>query len=276
MARAIWSGSISFGLVNIPVKMHTAIRNTDIQFHQIHEKFKCRVHYKKFCPEVGEVPSDEIVKGYQIAPDQYVIVKKEELDALAPEKTNTIDITDFVDLSSIDPIFYDKPYYLVPNEHASKAYHLLVAAMTESAKVAIAKFVMRNKEYLVALRPMGEVICLELMHFANELVSVDDLEIPKKSEAGEKELKMAQQLIESLTTDFKPENYHDEYVEKVKALIDRKAEGEEIVTEAPVVEARGKVIDLMAALEQSLAKAGNRRTTKSAEKSETKKKRKSA
>jgi DNA end-binding protein Ku len=275
MARAIWSGSISFGLVNIPVKVHAAIRSTDIQFHQIHEKTKCRVHYKKFCPEAGEISSDEIVKGYEIAPDQYVIIKQEELDALAPEKTETIDITDFVDLASIDPIFYDKPYYLLPNKQAAKAYRLLVTAMTESGKVAIARVVMRNKEYLVALRPKGEIICMELMHFADELVSVDDLEPPKRSEIGDKELKMAQQLIESLATEFKPENYRNEYTEKVHALIDRKAEGQEIVTEPAVVEAKGKVIDLMAALEQSLARAGEKKTEKTAEKSD-RKKRKSA
>lgn len=268
MARAIWSGSISFGLVNIPVKVYSAARSRQIHFHQIHEKTKCRVRHKLFCPEQGDVPSDEIVKGFEIAPDQYVIVTKEELDSLAPEKTNTIDITDFVDLKSIDPIYYDKPYYLLPDERAAKAYRLLVTAMAESGKVAIAKFVMHNKENLVALRPKDDVICMETMRFAEEVVSVNDLESAPKKEItiGEKELKMAQQLIESLSGDFDPENYHDEYTEKVQALIDRKAQGEWIVTEPHAEEAGGKVIDLMAALEKSLAKAGKKKQAKAVEK----------
>ncbi|HTY22732.1 MAG TPA: Ku protein [Desulfomonilaceae bacterium] len=277
MARAMWSGSISFGLVNIPVKVYPATRSMDIHFHQIHEKSKCRVHHKLFCPEVGEVPSDEVVKGYEVAPDQYVIVKKEELDALAPEQTETIEITDFVDLASVDPIYYDKPYYLLPDERAAKAYRLLATAMTKSGKVAIAKVVMRNKEYLVALRPINDIICMELMRFADELVSVEDLEaVPKKSEVGEKELKMARQLIESLTTDFEPENYHNEYTEKVRALIDRKAQGEEIVTQPHAEDKRGKVIDLMAALEQSLTKIGKKKPRKPVAKSGSGKTRKSA
>jgi len=273
----MWSGSISFGLVNIPVKVYPATRSKDIHFHQIHEKTKCRVRHRLFCPEVGEIPSDEVVKGFEIAPDQYVIIQKEELDALAPEKTDNIEITDFVDLASIDPIYYDKPYYLLPDERAAKAYRLLVAAMNKSAKVGIAKFVMRNKEYLVALRPINDLICMELMRFAEEVVSADDLEsAPKKMELGEKELKMAQQLIESLSVDFQPENYHNEYVEQVQAMIDRKAQGEEIVTQPHTEEAKGKVIDLMAALEQSLARAGKKPRGKSEGKAGKQKKRKSA
>lgn len=277
MARAIWSGSISFGLVNIPVKVYSAARDKSIHFHQIHEKTKCRVHQKLYCQEHGDVGRDEIVKGYEIAPDQYVIVSNEELDALAPEQTNTIEIMDFVDLVSIDPIYYDKPYYVLPDHHATKAYSLLVTAMTHSGKVAIAKFVMRNKEHLVALRTVKEVLCMEIMRFSAEVVSVDDLdEVPKKVTVGDKELKMAQQLIGSLSGDFRPENYHDDYTEKVRALIDRKAQGEEVVTQPQAEETGGKVIDLMAALEKSLAKAGEKKQTKETEKPSGKRKRKRA
>jgi DNA end-binding protein Ku len=194
-----------------------------------------------------------------------VIVTKEELDKMAPEKTNAIDISDFVDLISIDPIYYEKPYYVLPDERSAKAYSLLVSAMTDSKKVAIAKFVMHNKEYLVALRPVGDILCMESIRFAEDVVSVKDLgSLPKKTTVGEKELKMAQQLIESLSADFDPANYRDEYTEKVKALIDRKAQGQEIVTEPHVEEAGGKVIDLMAALEKSLAKAGKKKRAKMA------------
>ncbi len=277
MARAMWTGAISFGLVNIPVKVYPATRSKDIHFHQIHEKTKCRVHHKLFCPGAGDISPDEVVKGFEIAPDQYVIIKKEELDALAPEKSDNIEITDFVDLVSIDPVYYDKPYYLLPDERAARAYRLLVTAMSKSEKVAVAKFVMRNKEYLVALRPVNDLICMELMRFADEVVSADDLEsAPQKTEVGEKELKMAQQLIESLSADFEPEKYHNEYNERVQELIDRKAQGEEIVTEPHAEETKGKVIDLMAALEQSLAKAGQKKRGKAEDKAGKQKKRKSA
>jgi DNA end-binding protein Ku len=263
MARAIWSGSISFGLVNIPVKVYSAVRDRDVHFHQIHEKTRCRIRHKLYCPEEDrEIPSDEIVKGFEIAPDQYVIVSPEELDAIAPEQTHTIDITDFVDLASIDPIYYEQPYYVLPDERAGKAYGLLLSAMLQAQKVGIAKFILHNKENLVALRPLKQVICMEIMRFADEVVSVDDLEIPKKATVGDKELKMAEQLIESLAADFDPANYRDEYTEKIRALIDKKAQGEEIVSTPQAEEGGGKVIDLMAALEKSLAKAADKKQAK--------------
>jgi DNA end-binding protein Ku len=266
MARSIWSGSISFGLVNIPVKVYPAVRDKRIHFHQIHEKTKCRVRHKLVCPEENvEVPSDEIVKGFEIAPDEYVIVTKEELDTLEPEQTKTIDITDFVDLDSIDPIYYQEPYYVLPDQRAGKAYRLLVTAMINAGKVGIAKFVLRNKESLVALRPLQNVICLEIMRFAEEIVSVDDLEdISKNQQIAEKELKMAQQLIEQLSGTFEPAKYRDEYTEKVRELLDRKAQGEEIVR-PHAEEGRAKVIDLMAALEKSLARAEEKKRNKTSE-----------
>lgn len=260
MARALWSGSISFGLVNIPVKMYPATQDKGVHFHQIDSKTKCRVHHKLFCPGQGDISPNEITKGYEIAPDQYIIVDKNELEALEPEKSQSIEITEFVDLASIDPLYYDRPYYLLPDKAAAKAYRLLVTAMSKSAKVGIAKFVMRNKEYVAALRPIGDVMCIEIMRFADELVSTEQLEAPKSVEVGDKELKMAQQLIESLAEDFHPEKYHDDYTEKLKELIDKKAQGREIVTEPPATKAEGKVISLMAALEKSLKNAAERKT----------------
>jgi len=275
MARAIWSGSISFGLVNIPVKLYSAVRDRDVHFRQIHEKTKCRVRHKLICPEKNlEVSSDEIVKGYEIARDQYVIVTEEELDTLAPEQTHTIDISDFVDLGTIDPIYYDQPYYVLPDERAGKAYQLLVSAMTNAGKVGIAKFVMHNKENLVALRPLKAVLCMEIMRFAEEVVSVDSLSLPKDVSVGERELKMAEELIDSLSGEFEPANYRDEYSEKLRALIEKKAQGEEIVTTPQAEEGGGKVIDLMAALEKSLARTRAKKQPQAAE-SANKRKRKS-
>jgi DNA end-binding protein Ku len=266
MARALWSGSINFGLVNIPVKMYSATRAETIRFHQIHEKTKCRVHHKLYCPDVGEIPSDEVVKGYEVAPDQYVIVSDEELEALAPEATRLIEISSFVEPSSIDPVYYERPYYLLPDERAAKAYRLLVAAMTNSEKVGVAKVVMRNREYVAALRPIRDVICLEIMRFADEIIQPETLGAPKTAAPGDKELKMAQQLIESLTDKFQPEAYHDEYSDRIQELIDRKTQGKEIVTEPPTSRAGGKVISLIAALERSLAKARKKESPKAAPK----------
>jgi DNA end-binding protein Ku len=264
MARALWSGSISFGLVNIPVKMYPATQDKSIHFHQIHAKTKCRVHHKLYCQGQGDISPDEITKGYEIAPDQYIIVEKDELDALEPEKSRAIEIAEFVDLASIDPLYYEKPYYLLPDEAAAKAYRLLVIAMTNSAKVGIARFVMRNKEYVAAIRPIGDVLCIETMRFANELVSSENLEAPKSVDVSDKELQMARQLIESLTEEFHPEKYHDGYTEKLQELIDRKARGQEIVTQPPSTKAEGKVISLMAALEKSLNAAKKKTEIKTA------------
>jgi DNA end-binding protein Ku len=201
------------------------------------------------------VPFDQIVKGYELTRDRYVVINPDELDALDPEKTRTIDIEDFVDLEDIDPVYYDHPYYLVPDTGATKAYGLLLNAMKESGKVAIARVVLRSKEQLVAIRPAGDVLTMETMIFHDEVVDTDDLdEVPdaKELKTSDRELKMAQQLIDSLSSDFEPSKYHDEYREKVLDLIERKAEGEEIAIQ-PQAEEPTKVPDLMAALEASLA-----------------------
>ncbi len=255
MARSIWSGSISFGLVNIPIKLYSAVSKKDVRFHQLHDADGVRIQQKRVCAADGqEVAYDHIVKGYEIAPERYVVVTQEELDAFDPKATRTIDIEDFVDLDQIDPIYFEHPYYLVPDRGASKAYSLLLAAMEKSRKVAIARMVLRSKQYLAAVRPMGKGLAMATMLFGDEVVPMEDLEgLPdQESEPQPRELAMAEQLIESLATDFDPGKYHDEYREEVLALIERKAEGEEIITQ-PAAEEPTKVVDLMAALEASLA-----------------------
>jgi DNA end-binding protein Ku len=252
----MWSGAISFGLVNVPVKLYSAVSRKTVRFHQLNAETGHRVAQKRVDSVTGEeVPYEQIVKGFELTKERYVVVTPEELDSVAPEKTRAIDIEDFVDLEDIDPIFYDHPYYLVPDKGAAKAYGLLLEAMRESGKVAIARVVLRSKEQLVAIRPAGEVLTMETMIFHDEVVDTDDLdEVPGANDlkTSDRELKMAQQLIDSLSSEFEPAKYHDEYREKVLELIERKADGEEIAIQ-PQADEPAKVPDLMAALEASLA-----------------------
>jgi DNA end-binding protein Ku len=258
MARSIWSGAISFGLVNVPIKLYSAVSKKTVRFHQLNGTTGNRIQQKRVDPETGdEVNYEDIVKGYELTRDRYVIITPEELETLDPEKTRSIDIEDFVDESEIDPIFYDHPYYLVPDKGAAKAYGLLLNAMADADKVAIARVVIRSKEQLVAIRPHrdGDLLVMETMVFADEVVgtdAIDDLPDSKDLKVSERELKMARQLIESLTDTFDPSKYKDSYREKVLELIEAKADGQEI-TVAPEVPEPAKVPDLMAALEASLA-----------------------
>src|SRR5689334_13353451 len=257
MARSIWRGAISFGLVNVPVKLYSAVSKKTVRFNQLHEKDNSRINLKRFCAEEDvEVQFDEIVKGYEISPGRYVVITPEELDALDPAKTRTIDIEDFVDLDEIDPLFYEHPYYLAPDTGASKPYKLLLEALKATNKVAIARVVIRSKEYLTAIRPAGDVLTMETMLFADELIDPDDIdELPDEDvNATDREVEMAQQLIESLATGFEPSKYKDEYRERVLELIERKAAGQEVAMPAEP-EAPAAVPDLMAALEASLAAA---------------------
>src|ERR671929_701326 len=257
MPRAIWSGAISFGLVNIPVKLYSAVSRKTVRFHQLDREDNQRIQQRRVNPRTGEeVPYENLVKGYELAPDRYVVITPEELDGLAPEKTRTIDIEDFVDLSQIDPIYYDHPYYLAPDKGAAKAYKLLLDAMEEADKVAIARVVIRSKENLVALRAHDGAITMETMLFPDEVVKPDSIEEIAAADGDTKttkrELDMAKQLIESLSGDFKASEYRDEYREAVLDMIERKAAGETITIEAPEPE-RKEVPDLMAALEASIA-----------------------
>src|SRR3954451_17477193 len=256
MARSIWSGAISFGLVNVPIKLYSAVSRKTVRFNQLNSETGNRIQQKRVDPDSGEeVPFDQIVKGFELTKDRYVVITPDELDALDPERSRTIQIEDFVDQDDIDPIYYDHPYYLVPDKGAAKAYGLLLNAMEASDKVAIARVVLRSKEQLVAIRPAGDLLMMETMIFHDEVVpheDLDDLPDSKDLKASERELKMAQQLIDSLSSDFEPSKYHDEYREKVLVLIERKAEGEEIAIQ-PQADEPEKVPDLMAALEASLA-----------------------
>ena len=225
MARSMWSGAISFGLVNVPVKLYSAVSPKDVRFHQIDAKSKSRVKQKRVSAATGEeVPYEDIVKGYELGPDTYVMISPEELNALDPKATRTIDIEDFVDLDQIDPIYYDHPYYLVPDKGGAKAYVLLRRAMQETNKVGIARVVLRTKQYLAAIRPLGRALVLETMLYPDEVNPLDDLDVPgDEIEVTEREEKMARQLIDSLTTDFDPDKYKDEYRERVLAA--HRAEG---------------------------------------------------
>ena len=257
MARSIWGGAISFGLVNVPVKLFTAVRKKDVRFNQLHAKDGGRVYQKRVCSIDGEeVPYEEVAKGYDLGNEQFVMIEPEELEQLDPESTHTIDIQDFVHLDQIDPLFFDSSYYVVPDQRGGKAYRLLLEAMRESGKVGIAKVVMRTKQYLVAIRPVGEALVMSTMNFADEVVPQEELDgLPGPThDVSERELKMAQQLIEALTGDFDPEKYSDDYREQVLELIERKAEGQEVVAQ-PAAEQPKPVVDLMAALEASLAAA---------------------
>jgi DNA end-binding protein Ku len=261
MPRSIWSGAISFGLVNVPIKLYSAVSKKTVRFHQLHGETGSRIQQRRVDPSTGEeVAYEDIVKGFEIGKDRYVVVTPDELEALDPEKTRSIDIEDFVDESEIDPLYYDHPYYLAPDRGAEKAYRLLLEAMKRAGKVAIARVVIRNKEQLVAIRPSGDVLTMSTMNFADEVVPADKIEeIGAESDEGKakttkRELDMAQQLIDSLTSEFDPGKYKDTYRERVLDLIERKAAGEEIAA-PPEAPEPAPVPDLMAALEASLQEA---------------------
>lgn len=257
MARAIWSGSISFGLLNVPVKLYSAVARRGISLREIRESDGARIRHRRVAEGTDEeVPYEKIVKAFEISKDRYIPLGKSELEALAPERTRAIEVQDFVDLGEIDPIYFDSPYYLGPAEGAERAYSLLTRAMQQSGKVAITRFVFRNKEHLAALRPADGVLTLTTMRFADEVVPASELEDVLPAEAPKvpkREVEMAEELIDSLTSDFDPGAYRDEYREQLLAMIERKAAGEEVVA-APAEEPEAtKAPDLMAALEQSIA-----------------------
>jgi len=258
MARAIWSGSVSFGLVNVPVKAYTAVRDHEVHFHQLERKSGARIRYEKVSERTGkEVPSEDIELGYELPRGTYVIVDPAELDVLRPASTRSIAVTDFVDLADIDPVYYERTYWLAPDgESAERAYRLLFVAMEQSDRAGIGTVVMRNKQYLAAIRPYDGALAMSTMRFADEVVprsAIDQLPTGK-SGADAKELRLASQIIDSLTTDWDPTRYRDTYTDELKDLLGRKAKGEEIVAEqAPA--ARADVVDLLAALESSVAEA---------------------
>jgi DNA end-binding protein Ku len=252
----MWTGAISFGLVMVPVKVYSAVNRKTVRFHQLSAKTGVRVAQKRVDPQTGEeVPYEEIVKGYELSPERYVVIESSELDTLEPTKTKTIEIEDFVELSQIDPIYYDHPYYLVPGPGGAKSYRLLLEAMRETGKVGIARVVMRSKEQLVAIRPMNDVLGMATMLFGDEVISPEKLdEAPDLAEVKttKRELAIAEQLVDSLAGDFEPGRYRDSYREQVLALIERKAEGKEIAIQPPAEERSEPAPDLMGALKASL------------------------
>jgi len=263
MARPLWTGSISFGLVNVPVKAFTAVRDHDVHFNQLEKKTGARIRNKKVSEKSGrEVAADDIEMGFEVRKGRYVTFDKDELEELRPESTRAIEVTDFVDLEAVDPIYYERTYWLGPADDAAKqAYGLLFAAMEDRSKVAIGTVVMRNKQYLAAIRPLDGALAMSTMRFADEVVPRADVDgVPSRlSKPEPKALKLATQIVDSLAGEWKPEQYHDTYVEELKARIERKEKGEDVVEEAATAEPDAQVFDLMEALEKSVAEAKGRR-----------------
>lgn len=257
MPRSLWSGSISFGLVNIPVKIVTAVRDRSIQLNMLSKDGSCRLRRKLYCPETGdEYDFNDTARGYEIAPSQYVIIKDEELEQLKPEGGRTIDISDFVSLATIDPIYFDRSYYLLPGEGGAKAYKLLINAMSKSKALAVAQMIMRKKQYLVAIQALdGEALLLHTMHYADEVQGIEEIrdDLPKGVKTNSKEVAAAEQLIDSMSGEFDPTQYKDEYREQMRELIEAKVAGEgvrEVADEDD--EEIPPTFDLMAALKKSV------------------------
>jgi DNA end-binding protein Ku len=259
MARSIWTGSLSFGLVNVPVRLFSATQDHKVHFHQFEKGTSNRIRNERVNEKTGEeVPYKDIVKGAEVSDGNYVMLTQEELESVEPGRSRTIDISDFVDAAEIDPIYYQKSYYLGPaDDSAKKAYALLVEAMEESERIGVATFVMRGTQYLAAIRPSDGVLVLETMHFADEVrdpaKELDNL--PKQTKVAPKDLKMAVSLIESLSTKWDPGNYKDTYQDRVKKLINAKKNDREVVREETTEESSKEVVDLLEALQASVDQA---------------------
>src|SRR5437588_9915397 len=259
MARAIWKGSISFGLVNIPIALYPATRREELKFRLLRKSDLSPVNYRRVAEKDGkEVPWDQIVKGYEYEKGRYVVLKDEDFERVDLEATQTVDIQDFVDQEEIDPMFFYKPYYLEPQKGGDKAYTLLRDALKDSNKVGIAKVVIKTRQYLAGVKPEDSVLILELMHFADELADAEKLHVPKKLEAGKREMDMAKALIGNMTSKWDPEKYHDDYREAVMKVIEEKVEhgGEDIESKPKKAPKPAKVSDLAEVLQQSLKHAG--------------------
>jgi DNA end-binding protein Ku len=253
--RAIWKGAISFGMVSIPVKLYTATEQKDVRFRLLHKKDGAPIVEKRFCTlEDKEVAWEDLARGFEVSKGEFVVLDPEEIEAVEPESASTIEIGDFVELEEIDPIYFEKSYYLGPDKGGEKAYRLLADAMAKADRVALATFVMRGKESLVLIRPADKGLMLHTMYFADEVRDFGEVEKGEGAKIREGELELAEKLIAELTHDeFKPEQYKDEYRQRVLDLVNTKVEGKEITTAAAPAE-RAQVIDLMDALKQSLAK----------------------
>ena len=265
MARAIWKGSISFGLVNIPIALYPATRQEELKFRLLRKTDLSPVNYKRVAEKDGkEVPWDQIVKGYEYEKGKYVVLQDEDFQRVDIEATQTVDIQDFVELDEIDPIFFYKPYYLEPQKGGDKAYALLRDALKDSKKVGVAKVVIKTREYLAGVKPEDGALVLELMHFADELAGTSKLNIPKKVEVGKREMTMAKSLIDSMSSKWNPEKYKDDYREALMEVIEEKVEagGKEIEEKPRKAPKPTKVIDLVSVLQKSLEETGAKRKAK--------------
>jgi DNA end-binding protein Ku len=262
MARAIWKGSISFGLVNIPIALYPATRREEFKFRLLRKSDLSPVSYKRVAEKDGkEVPWDQIVKGYEYEKGKYVVLKDEDFERVDLEATQTVDIQDFVDQEEIDPIFFYKPYYLEPQKGGDKAYALLRDALKDSNKVGIAKVVIKTRQYLAGVKPEDGVLVLELMHFADELADPGKLHVPKKTEVGKREMNMAKSLIDSMSSKWNPEKYRNDYREALMEVIEEKVEtgGKEIEEKPKKARKPTKVIDLVSVLQKSLEQTGGKK-----------------
>ena len=262
MAHAIWSGSINFGLVTIPVKLFTAVKSDELSFNMLHKKDDGRIKYERVCSVDGApVPWDEIVKGYEYEKGQYVILTDDDFKKVNPEATQSVDILEFVELDKINPMFFDKPYYLEPTKQGRHAYALLREALAKSNRVAIARVVIRTKEYIAAVKPLDDALVLELMHWADEIVASDTLELPDREKLPEAEMKMAKMLIDTMSVDaFEPDKFSNRYHDEVLAMIEARANGQEL-PQAKKAAPRAKVVNLMDVLAQSLEESKKRRAS---------------
>ena len=259
MARAIWKGSISFGLVNIPIALYPATRREELKFRLLRKSDLSPVNYKRVAEKDGEeVPWDHIVKGYEYEKGKYVVLKDEDFERVDLEATQTVDIQDFVDVDEIDPMFFYKPYYLEPQKGGDKAYALLRDALKDSKKVGIAKVVIKTRQYLAGVKPEDGALVLELMHFADELADTGKLHLPKKVDVGKREMNMAKSLIGSMSAKWNPEKYRDDYREALMEVIEEKVEagGKEIEAKPKKRPKPTKVIDLVSVLQKSLEQTG--------------------
>ncbi|MGH7737166.1 MAG: Ku protein [Candidatus Tyrphobacter sp.] len=264
MARAIWSGSLSFGLVTIPVKLTGAVRSNDLSFHMLHGKDEGRIKFERICSVDGKpVPWEEIVKGYEYEKGEHVVLTDADFERIDPKVTNTIDILEFVELEKIDPMFFEQPYYLEPTKQGRHAYALLRETLDAAGRVAIARVVIRTKEYIAAVKPSEDALVLDLMRWPSELIGRSDLDLPEEERLPQAELKMAKMLVDSMSVDaFEPEKFVNRYRDELMALIDARVSGKELPKAKKAVPSRGKVVNLMDVLERSLKERGERKESK--------------
>ncbi len=275
MPRPVWTGSLSFGLVNVPVKAFTATRDHSVHFHQLEKKTGARIRNQRVSDKTGkQVDADDIEMGYELRKGRYVTFEKDELEELKPESTRAVEVTDFVALEDIDPMFYDRTYWLAPaDDHAKEAYQLLHAAMVERGRVGIGTVVMRNNQYLTAIRPIDKALAMSTMRFADEIVDRSDIDgLPtRRTKPSPKALQLATQIVDALSSEWNPEQYHDTYTEELEDIIAKKDKGKaDVVEESGTTEPRADVGDLMAALEASISKSGRKGSSRRSSRPATK------